>query len=108
MYGTYAKVQHIRGNVSRICFGVRTVANHTSRSHLRFRLKTCQHGSPIPFGDSWVDGGPGLVNAVARMLSGGDSWFGGGPCLVNAVARRFNGGGSWVGGLVGVADVMKG
>jgi hypothetical protein len=30
------------------------------------------------------------VNAVARRLSGGDSWVGGGPCLVNAVAGRLN------------------
>ena len=42
-------------------------------------------------------GGPCLVNAVARRLSGGDSWVGGGPCLVNAVARRLSGGDSWVG-----------
>ncbi len=64
--------------------------------------------SPISNNHPWVGGGPCLVNAVARRLSGGGSWVGVGPCLVNAVARRLNGGGSWVCELVGVADVMKG
>ncbi len=31
------------------------------------------------------------MNAVARRRNGGGSWVGGGPCLVNAVARRLSG-----------------
>ncbi len=55
--------------------------------------------SPIRHTHPWVGGGPCLVNAVARRLSGGDSWVGGSPCLVNVVARRLSDGGdSWVGG----------
>ncbi len=42
--------------------------------------------------DSWVGGGPYMVNAVARSIYGGDPWVGGGPYMVNAVARRIYGG----------------
>jgi hypothetical protein len=48
--------------------------------------------------DSWVGGGPYIVNVVARRIYGGDSWLGGGPNMVNAVARRIYGDDPWVGG----------
>ncbi len=42
--------------------------------------------------DSWVGGGPYMVNAVARRIYDGDPWVGGGPYMVNVVARRIYGG----------------